>query len=239
MRHVFEVEVRDAENGRPRLRGVMLTEGRAASGGRAEVFAPGAVRWPAEGVGILTRHHAEPEVHAQPVRHRDGRLEVIADATAAIREAVEAGRRFMSVEFVSLRERVTAGGVREILEALVPRAALVSDPEYDTTAAEVRSGHRRRGVALTVDQLREAVRAGDSAAETAILTRLLKVGKAIVKRYAPEAPTEIKEEACIRMAGYLLDQPNAGRGVAFGDALGNSGAAVLLAPFRVHRAGNL
>ena len=143
MKHTFEVEVRES-GGRPKLRGVMLQEGRAASGGRAEVFAPGAVSWPTEGVGILTRHHAEPEVHAQPIRHRDGRLEVIADATAAIRQAVAEGRRYMSVEFHAIRSRVTKGGVREVLEALVPRAALVADPEYDSTAAEVRSRKRRR-----------------------------------------------------------------------------------------------
>ena len=144
MKRTFEVEVRESGNGRPRLRGVMLQESRAASGGRAEVFVNGSVRWPAEGVGILAKHHAEPETYAQPVRHRDGRIEVLADATAAIREAVAAGRRFMSIEFHAIRERTTAGGVREILEAMVPRAALVSDPEFDSTSAEVRSKGRRR-----------------------------------------------------------------------------------------------
>ena len=44
----------------------------------------------------------------------------------------------MSVEFHALEERTTAGGVREVLRALVPSAALVADPEYDTTEAEVR-----------------------------------------------------------------------------------------------------
>ena len=144
MRRTFAVEIRESGNGRPRLRGVMLQEGRAASGGRAEVFAPGSVSWPTEGVGILTRHRAEPEIHAQPVRHRDGRLEVVADATAAIRQAVAEGRRYMSVEFHAIRERVTAGGVRGILEAMVPRAALVDNPEYDSTAAEVRKRRQRR-----------------------------------------------------------------------------------------------
>ena len=48
MKYSFEVEVREAERAgyEPTLRGVMLTEGRAASGGRAEVFAPGSVSWP-------------------------------------------------------------------------------------------------------------------------------------------------------------------------------------------------
>ena len=142
----FEVEVRAARAGRePTLYGVMLQEGRAASGGRAEVFAPGSVSWPHSGVEVTVGHRAaEVEARAHPVRRRDGRLTLAARATARVREAVEAGARFMSVEFVSLRERRTAGGVREILAALVTRAALVSSPEYDTTAAEVRSRSRRR-----------------------------------------------------------------------------------------------
>lgn len=128
-----------------RLHGVMVTEGRAASGGRREVFAPGSVEWPSGGVGILTRHHGTPKTRAVPRRRSDGRITVEADATAAIREAVEAGRKYMSVEFHSLRERTTKGGVREILRALVPDVALVSRPEYDTTSAEVR---RRLGSGL-------------------------------------------------------------------------------------------
>ena len=94
-------------------------------------------------------------------------------------------------------------------------------------------------MALTVADLRTAVRAGDAADETAILTRLLDVGSAIVGKHAPDAPAAVADEAVIRLAGYLFDQPNAGRGIAFGDALGNSGAAVLLEPWRVHRAGSL
>ena len=131
------VEVRAATEG-PTLHGVMVTEGRAASGGRREVFAPGAVEWPSEGVGILLAHRQAPEVRAVAAREPDGRITVRAPATPAIREAVEAGRRFMSVEFHALEERTTAGGVREVLRALVPSAALVADPEYDTTVAEVR-----------------------------------------------------------------------------------------------------
>ena len=119
MRHQFEVEIREVEAGRPRLFGVMLTEGRAASE-RRELFAPGSVNWPADGVGIQTQHHGEIEVRAQPVRHSDGRIEVRAEATDGIRAAIAAGARYMSVEFMSLREKVTRGGIREILEAFVP-----------------------------------------------------------------------------------------------------------------------
>ena len=145
MKHTFAVEVRESEPGRrPRLYGTMIREGRAASGGRAELFAPGSVLWPTEGVGIQTKHHGPVEVRAQPVRERDGRIEVRADATDGIRAAIAAGRKWLSVEFVAIRERTTKGGVREVLEAFVPRAALVSSPEYGDSTAELRSKKRRR-----------------------------------------------------------------------------------------------
>ena len=51
----------------------------------------------------------------------------------------------MSVEFRSVEERTTAGGVRELLRAVVDAAALVSSPEYDTTTAEVRKRARPGG----------------------------------------------------------------------------------------------
>ncbi|MDE2974566.1 MAG: hypothetical protein OXU64_07595 [Gemmatimonadota bacterium] len=139
MRLASPVEIREAEGG-PHLYGVLIQEGRAARR-RREVFAPGAVEWPSDGVGILTRHHGEAEVRAIPVREADGRITLKARATEAIRDAVAAGRRYMSVEFHAIREQRTEGGIREVLRALVPDVALVASPEYDMTSAEV----RRRG----------------------------------------------------------------------------------------------
>lgn len=143
MKHSFEVEIRQAAEG-GELHGVMLTEGRAASGGRAELFAPGSVQWPSEGVEIAPGHELATESRAHPVRQRDGRLTLRTRATDALRQAVESGRKYMSVEFHALKERRTQAGVREILTALVVRAALVKTPEYDTTAAEVRTKQGRR-----------------------------------------------------------------------------------------------
>ena len=133
------VELRDSGK---RLHGVILTEGRAATGGRRELFVLGAARWGQQGVGILTRHRARPEVFAVPTREPDGRLRIEARATDPIRRAVEVGRRDMSIEFVSLKERQTRGGVREIHDALILRAALVPAGEYGEglTGAEVRQG---------------------------------------------------------------------------------------------------
>ena len=138
-RLTFEVREEGGE-----LHGTILQEGRAASGGRAEVFAPGSVTWPADGVGILTEHRGEPETRAFPHRDPMGRISIRAQATDAIKDAIKSGKRFMSVEFRALDERKTKAGVREILRAYVAAAALVASPEYDSTAAEVRGTRRRR-----------------------------------------------------------------------------------------------
>ena len=145
MNQTVAFELREAERpGYERtLRATIITEGRAASGGRRELFTPGAVEWPREGVAILTEHRGVIEARAHPVRQRDGRITLTARATENIKQAVAAGKRFMSVEFRSLSERTTKGGVREVLRAFVDAAALVAAPEYDTTAAEVRNQRRR------------------------------------------------------------------------------------------------
>ena len=122
----------------------MIQEGRAASGGRREVFTPGSVEWPVTGVGVLLAHREAPEIRARVAREPDGRIVITGEATPAIREAVESGKRFMSVEVHVRQERTTLGGVREILRAFVPDAALVSTPEYDSTFAEVRARPRGR-----------------------------------------------------------------------------------------------
>ncbi len=128
------------------LHGVILTEGRAASGGRAELFAPGAVDWPAGGIRILAEHRGAELGRAVPTREPNGAIRIETRATDPIRRAVDVdGKRFMSIEFHALEERTTPAGVREVLHALVDAAALTSSPEYDTTTAEVR---KRREVRL-------------------------------------------------------------------------------------------
>ena len=144
MRRNVEIEIREQAGKEPMLHGVLLTEGRAASGGRAEVFAPGSLTWPTDGVGIAPGHRAATESYAHPVRSRDGEIRVSARATPRLRAAVAEGRRWMSVEFHALEERETRGGVREILRALAVRAVLTASPEYDTTQAEVRERKVRR-----------------------------------------------------------------------------------------------
>lgn len=134
-----EIEIREQAGREPTLYGVILQEGRAATGGRRELFAPGAIEWPSEGVGVATEHLGPVETRGHVVRDRKGRLRLTARATEAIRQAFEDGKRFLSVEFRAIDERVTAGGVREIQRAFVGTAAMVRKPEYDTAVAEVRS----------------------------------------------------------------------------------------------------
>lgn len=65
----------------------------------------------------------------------------------------------------------------------------------------------------------------------AILTRLRGTATALVEKYAEDAPDTIKDEAAIRVAGWLYDRPPdaATRGHS---AMLHSGAQSLLAPWR-------
>ena len=137
----IDVEIREAE-GVPRLHGTIVQEGRAAIGGRAELFAPGSVQWPADGIAIRTVHLGKAEAYALPTRQPNGEIRIAAKATKAIINAVNAGHKAMSVEFLALRETRTAGGVREIERAYVDGATLTDDPEYGQTKAEVRTRWR-------------------------------------------------------------------------------------------------
>ena len=94
-------------------------------------------------------------------------------------------------------------------------------------------------VKLTAAQLASTLRLGDSVEETAEVSRLLRYSAIAVVKRAPGAPAEVHNEAAIRLASYLFDQPNAGRGVGYANAIRNSGAGAILLPYRVHRAGRV
>ena len=93
-------------------------------------------------------------------------------------------------------------------------------------------------VTITLAALRNAVRTEASTEEDQILTRLLSVGTSLVERAAPDAPEAIQNEATVRVAAYLFDQPPAARNNGTANAVRNSGAAGLLLPWRTHRAGS-
>ena len=94
-------------------------------------------------------------------------------------------------------------------------------------------------MAVTLDAaaLAAALRLGDAPEETAEATRLLTYATEAATKHVPTAADAAHNEAVIRLAGYLFDQPFAGRGAAYANALRNSGAAAILAPWRTHRAG--
>ena len=92
-------------------------------------------------------------------------------------------------------------------------------------------------VTLTVAELLAALRLGTSEEETAEVTRLRAYATEAVTLHAPSASDTAMNEAVRRLAGFLFDQPEAGRGMAYANALRSSGAQRMLLPYRIHRAG--
>ena len=94
-------------------------------------------------------------------------------------------------------------------------------------------------MAVTIDAagLVAALRLGDSAEELAEVTRLLAYATEAVEKHAPTATDVAHNEAVRRIVGYLHDQPEASMGDAYANALRASGAARILLPYRIHRAG--
>ena len=135
------VEIRESATG-PVLHGVLIQEGRAASA-RAEVFAPLSLVWASTGIAIRAKHLGMEDSRAIPTREANGEIRIAAPASAAIVAAFNEGRRFLSIEFHALQETRSKSGVREIQQAFLPGAALVSSPEYSQATAEVRARRRR------------------------------------------------------------------------------------------------
>ena len=99
-------------------------------------------------------------------------------------------------------------------------------------------------MALTVTQLAAALRLGDGVAAPpepllSVLTRQLATATALIDaRLGSDsgAPESLLEEAAIRIAGYLYDQPDASAGQRHTSAWFGSGASALLAPWIPRRA---
>ena len=92
---------------------------------------------------------------------------------------------------------------------------------------------------LTVEQVAEEMRVsidGDAELE-AIVARLAGVGEELVALRAPDAPQVVKDEAVVRVAAYLFDQPQAPSASRYASAWRNSGAAALVSPWVVRRLG--
>ena len=143
------VELREAEDG-PMLHGVLIQEGRAASV-RPEVFAPRSLVWAGDGIALRAKHLGAEDSRAIPTREANGEIRIAAPASKAIVAAFNEGRKFLSIEFNSLKETRTAAGVREILLRVPCRARPLS-PIQSTSKrrAEVRARQRREILAMSV-----------------------------------------------------------------------------------------
>ena len=94
-------------------------------------------------------------------------------------------------------------------------------------------------VDITLAVLRNAIRVNETDEANNELTRLLLTASSFIEQYAPDAPTWMQNEAAVRLVGYLYDQPSVSRAGAYANSIRNSGAAVLLAPWREMRAGSI
>ena len=88
-------------------------------------------------------------------------------------------------------------------------------------------------MALTDVQFRAALRIGDAPEEVAQATRIRTYVYTAIERHVNFAviPDEVRDEAAVRLGGYLYDQPHVGRAGSFANSLRSSGAAFILAPY--------
>ena len=99
-------------------------------------------------------------------------------------------------------------------------------------------------VTRTLAQLAGDLRLGDgtndpSGPAAIVLARIDATARAMVLAYAPNAPDAIHNEAYVRLAGWFFDQDPSGSSPGGPSALRASGAAALLGPYRVRRAGRI
>ena len=142
----LEIREDDSRRGPGRLHGVLLTYGERA-GDRPEVFEPGSLTWPEDGIVISRQHNrrspimrVRPEVRGSQVVVDEVLPDTVAgrDAATEIRAGLFSG---LSVEFRARRQHYTSG-VRHITAALLKGAGLVDDPSYRGSRVEVRERPR-------------------------------------------------------------------------------------------------
>ena len=130
-----------------RIVGTIIETGRVASD-RQEVFTPGSVKYPHEGIKLLRGHNGDevltflPKLDGSEVRI-DEQLPDSQIGRSIAKEVRSGARSSLSVEFHSLEEAVVSN-VREIRSALVEAVALVEAGAYSQARAEVRHKRRRR-----------------------------------------------------------------------------------------------
>ena len=131
-----------------RLIGVLMPYGQRAQD-RPEVFEPGSLHWPDDGILLREMHKRESPIarFTPEATETEVRVNISLPDTAAGRDAasnVKGGvLRGLSVEFRSEQE-TTRDGVRVIQRAALEGAGLVDSPAYAGAAVEARGKRRAR-----------------------------------------------------------------------------------------------
>ena len=126
-----------------------LMEYETRAGDRPEMFAPGSLEWPADGILLnLSHDRKQPVMRFKPeVRGSAVMIDEALPDTARGRDAATMIRnstlRGLSVEFRASKEEMR-GGVRLIRSAALAAAALVDSPSYPSSGVEVRQRDGRR-----------------------------------------------------------------------------------------------
>ena len=92
-------------------------------------------------------------------------------------------------------------------------------------------------VTITQSDFQTELRLANSLEERTLAARLLGYVSVAVVKYAPDAPDVVHNEAVVRLGAYLYDQPSAGMGDRYANALRSSGAARAMLPWKAHGAG--
>lgn len=127
-----------------RITGTLIEMGRVAND-RAEVFAPGSIKWPYNGVRLLAEHRGREVLRFVPEEvGAQLRINAPLPDTALGRELaaeIRSGKRSdLSIEFHATEEAQIAG-VREVRSALVDAVAIATTGTgvYDQAKAEMRA----------------------------------------------------------------------------------------------------
>ena len=97
-------------------------------------------------------------------------------------------------------------------------------------------------VTRTLVELAADLRLGDGTTEPTgpqgiVLNRIAATAREMVEHLAPNAPEAVQNEAYVRLAGWLYDADPSGSTPGGPSALRSSGAAAILAPYKLRRAG--
>ena len=92
-------------------------------------------------------------------------------------------------------------------------------------------------VTVTEEQAVAGIYAQPSIETNARVRVILEAAIVMVEAYAPSAPEAIQNQATIRLVGYMHDSPLAPEYRSHSNPMAFSGAASLLSPYRVRRAG--